>query len=89
MIWIRLLLFKVFKAEKLKRDVALDSGAAEKIALEKQLSTVCHWVVEQLSANADEMHNLLSQCTEEEDLTAFCHSIIVVFMLMGIAIIVS
>ena len=42
MIWIRLLLFKVSKAEKLKRDVALDSGAAEKIALEKQLSTVCH-----------------------------------------------
>ena len=42
MIWIILLLFKVFKAEKLKRDVVLDSGAAEKIALEKQLSTVCH-----------------------------------------------
>ena len=42
MIWIRLLLFKVFKAEKLKRDVALDSSAVEKIALEKQLSTVCH-----------------------------------------------
>ena len=43
MIWIRLWLFKVFKAElKRKRYVALDSGAAEKIALEKQLSTVCH-----------------------------------------------
>ena len=42
MILIRLWLFKVFKAEKLKREVALDSGAAEKIALEKQLSTVCH-----------------------------------------------